>query len=303
PARVSGRASLCRQGLTRRLLLLQRLAEDVAQRCTRIRRTVLLDGLLLFGDLTCLDREVRLLRTVEADDQRVDLLAHLEAVRTLLVAVAAEVGPLDEARRTVVAGLNFEAAIADFEHGYRDHVVLLQPARAGAAGRRSALFELLHAQADTLLFDIDIENDRVDLLTLAVQRQRVLARNAPSDVRHVNHAVHVARKADKQAEFGGVLDFALDDRAHRVLVRELFPRIALGLLEAEADAALLGIDLEHHHFDFLRGRYDLARVDVLLRPAHFGDVDQAFDAGFQLHEGAVFGDVGDGAGDLSAGGA
>ena len=37
---------------------------------------------------------------------------------------------------------------------------------------------------------------------------------------------------------------------------------------------------------------DLARMDVLLRPGHLGDVDQAFDARLQFDEGTVIGDVG-----------
>ena len=67
------------------------------------------------------------------------------------------------------------------------------------------------------------------------------------------------------------------------------------LLEAERDAALVRIDLEHHHLDLLAGRDDLAGMDVLLGPAHLGDVDQALDAGLELDEGAVVGDVGDAA--------
>jgi hypothetical protein len=54
------------------------------------------------------------------------------------------------------------------------------------------------------------------------------------------------------------------------------------------------------HVDFLAGRNDLAGVDVLLGPAHLGDVDQAFDARLQLDERAVVGDVGDAAGELRA---
>src|SRR6185312_8273215 len=46
---------------------------------------------------------------------------------------------------------------------------------------------------------------------------------------------------------------------------------------------------------FLRGGDDLAGVNVLLGPRHFGDVDEAFDAGLELDEGAVVGDVGDAA--------
>ena len=95
----------------------------------------------------------------------------------------------------------------------------------------------------------------------------------------MHHAVDVAVEADEQAELGGVLDLAFDGRADRMGRDERLPRIAHGLLEAERDAALGRIDLEHHHFDFLRGRDDLAGVDVLLGPGHLRDVHQALDAG------------------------
>ncbi len=77
-----------------------------------------------------------------------------------------------------------------------------------------------------------------------------------------------------------------------MLCEECGPWVVHGLLQAERDAALLGIDVQNFHVDFLRGREDFARMDVFLCPAHFGDVDQAFDTIFQLHEGAVIGDVG-----------
>ena len=64
---------------------------------------------------------------------------------------------------------------------------------------------------------------------------------------------------------------------------------------------LLHVDVEHHDFDFLAGGNDLAGMDVLLGPGHFGNVDEAFDAGLQLNERAVVGDVGDAALELGAG--
>ena len=82
--------------------------------------------------------------------------------------------------------------------------------------------------------------------------------------------------------------------------RKRFPRVVLGLLEAQRDAALVGVDLEHLHLDLLAGGDDLAGMDVLLGPAHLGDVDEALDARLQLHEGAVVGDVRDGALDAGA---
>ena len=122
----------------------------------------------------------------------------------------------------------------------------------------------------------------------------------PGDVGQMDHAVDLAGQADEQTEFGDVLDLALDLGADRELAQEAIPRIGHGLLEAERDAALGGVDIEHHDFDLLRGRDDLAGMDVLLGPRHFGDVHQTLDAGLQFDEGAVVGDVGDAADELGA---
>src|SRR5690606_28789098 len=162
-------------------------AEDVAERRTRVRRTVLRDGFLLFGDLHRLDREVRLFRTVETDNHRVELLADLIAFGALFVAVAAKVGALDEAGGAIFAGLHFEAVVADFEDRDGDDVVLLHRTRGAdaAADGRSALFKLLDAEADAFLFDIDVEDDDLHAFALAVEVQCFFARDAPRDVRHV----------------------------------------------------------------------------------------------------------------------
>src|SRR5690606_7053783 len=116
----------------------------------------------------------------------------------------------------------------------------------------------------------------------------------------VDHAVHVVVEADEQAELGLDLDLALDNRARRMVAREGFPRVLERLLEAERDAALLRVDLEHDDLDFLRGRQDLAGVNVLLGPRHLGNVDEALDARLQLDERTVVGDVRDRARDLLA---
>jgi hypothetical protein len=146
-------------------------------------------------------------------------------LRTLLVAVAAEIGALDEAGRAVVADLNLEAAVAHFEHGHGDGLVLVDAggACAAALGDAAAL-ELLHAEADPLLLDVDVENHGLHRLALAMQVERFLAGHAPGDVRHVDHAVDVAVEADEQAELGRVLDLALDLGADRMLVGEGRPR-------------------------------------------------------------------------------
>src|SRR5690554_5992444 len=75
------------------LLLAQSRAENVAERCARIRRSVLSNGFLLFRNLECLDRHRQLARLlVEDGDASIDLLADGEALWTLLVTVTREVG-------------------------------------------------------------------------------------------------------------------------------------------------------------------------------------------------------------------
>ena len=73
------------------------------------------------------------------------------------------------------------------------------------------------------------------------------------------------------------------------LARGAFPRIALKLLHAEADALRLAVDADDLHFDRVTDVDDLARVlDALV--ADVGDVQQAVDAA-QVDEGAIVGDV------------
>ena len=107
-------------------------------------------------------------------------------------------------------------------------------------------------------------------------------------------------QTDEQTELGDVLDLAFDFAARTGSRCKGIPGIVVALLEAKADPPLLGIDLENHDVDFLAGGNDLARMHVLLGPAHFGNMDQAFDAGFQFHKCTIVGDVADTPGELGA---
>src|SRR4029077_19420464 len=155
--------------------------------------------------------------------------------------------------------------------------------------------ELLDAKADALLLGIGFEHNGFDVIALVVILEGVLPRLGPVEIRKMHHAVDAAVEADEQTEFGDVADRALDVGAGRVIGGEGNPGILLGLLEPKRNAALLRIDLEHLHLDLLARRNDLAGMDVLFGPAHLRHVDQAFHAGLELDEGAVVGDVGDGA--------
>src|SRR5580704_9250934 len=281
-------------------LAAQRSAEDVAQGGPRIRGAVLGDRLFLLGDFQRLDGDCGLVAAaVELHDARIDLLAHGEAVGALLGTIAGKLGALDEGGEFGADDLDVDAALLDLGDLAGDHRALLQFA-SSLLRHGAAIGKLFDAERDALLFDVDVEHLRPDLVALLVLLDHLLARPFPVEIGEVHHAVDVAVEAEEQAELGLVLDFAFDHRAGWIFLDEHLPRIAHGLLEPERDAALDRIDLEHLHFHFLRRRDDLAGMHVLFGPRHFGDVDQALDARLQFDERAVVGDVGDAAGESGA---
>ena len=75
------------------------------------------------------------------------------------------------------------------------------------------LAQLLDAERDALLLDVDVEHLGVDHVALVVLLDGLLAGELPVEVGEVHHAVDVVVEADEQAELGDVLDLALDDRA------------------------------------------------------------------------------------------
>ena len=107
---------------------------------------------------------------------------------------------------------------------------------------------------------------------------------------------------DERSEISQVSNRTLDASTGLVFVRELLPGVGLDLLQAEADAALAGIHLEHHGFDFIAHVQDLRGMFDTLAPRHFRDMDEPFDSGLELDESAIIREADDFALDSGAGG-
>src|SRR5690606_35083201 len=154
-------------------------------------------------------------------------------------------------------------------------------------------FKLLDAQGDALLVGVDGQNHGVDLVALLEVANGFLAGVAPGKIGQMHQAVDAAGQADKHAEVGDRLDGATDLVATLEVDGELFPRVGTALLHAQRDTATIFVDLENHDFDFLAQGHDLAGIDVLVGPVHFGNVHQTFDAVFHFNERTVVGEVRD----------
>ena len=159
---------------------------------------------------------------VELGDAGVDLLTDGETLRALIGAVAGEIGALDEGGEIGTDDLHFEAAFLDVGDFAGDDRALLESRRAAPGVHRIAV-ELLDAERDALLLDIDVENLRLDHVALLVLFDHLLARTLPVEVGEMDHAVDIAVEAEEQAEFGLVLDFAFDGRCRADASRRRLP--------------------------------------------------------------------------------
>ena len=163
---------------------------------------------------------------------------------------------------------------------------------ADEVGERIAA-HLLDAEGDAFTIGVDAENDGFEFVALLVLADGFFTGFVPGKVGEVNQTVDAAGQADEHAEVGDRLDLTGDLVALLVGLSEVFPRIRLALLHAEGDAAAFFVDVENHDFDFVAERDNLARINVLVGPIHFGNVHEAFNAGFDFNEGTVVGDVRD----------
>src|SRR5215216_249324 len=120
----------------------------------------------------------------------------------------------------------------------------------------------------------------------------MLDSSRPGNVRYVNQPVNSIFDLDKSTEIGKVSDAAMNARADLVTLVQRLPRILLHLLHAEADAPRSRIDTQHFNLNQVAGVDHLARMFDALRPAHFRNVNQSFDAAFQFYKRAVISNAG-----------
>ena len=157
------------------------------------------------------------------------------------------------------------------------------------------LEELLHAQRDAAVGGVDAENHGVDLVAGLDQLGGVLEALGPGHLREVNQAFDALLELDERAVVGDRKNAAVNLGADGIALGGVEPRIGRQLLEAERDALLFFVELEHLDLDLVADVDQVAGMGEA-SPAHVGDVQQAVDAA-EVDERAVVGEVLDGAGE------
>ena len=111
----------------------------------------------------------------------------------------------------------------------------------------------------------------------------------PGQFGDVDQAFDAGLEFHERAVGHEVDDLALDLGADGILRFDVVPRIGQLLLEAEADALLLVVDVEDDDVEVLADLEHFGRM-ADAAPAHVGDVEQAVDA-VEVDERAEVGDV------------
>src|SRR5262245_54076645 len=157
--------------------------------------------------------------------------------------------------------------------------------------RPGILGQLLDTQRDALVVDVDPEDHGLDVVALLEELRGVLDLLGPVEIGDVHEAVDPLLELHEQAEVGDALHLAPHPAAHGMVDTHELPRVGFGLLEAERDAAIVGVDVEDLDVDLLPDLEELRGMRDPLRPRHLGDVHQTLEAGLDLDECPVVGDA------------
>src|SRR5262245_38936396 len=85
---------------------------------------------------------------------------------------------------------------------------------------------------------------------------------------------------------------SVDTRTNLVTFSQSFPRILLNLFHTQTDSSGFRIDAQDFNFNHVARINQLARMFDAFGPAHFGNMDQTFNAGLKLNKRTIVGNAG-----------
>jgi len=184
---------------------------------------------------------------IHIDHHSSDFVANFEHVARVFHAVARNFADAQVAD-DVFAQIDFSAFGVNSFDLTRDGLAFVVDRHESGEGVR---VELLDTQGDALALHVHSQYQGFDFLAFFVFADSVFAGLVPRQVRQVHQTVDASSQSDEHAEVGDGFDRAFDAVAALGVLCEVLPWVGFALLHAEADAALVFVDLEDHDFDFV----------------------------------------------------
>src|SRR5262245_13927857 len=162
-------------------------------------------------------------------------------------------------------------------------------------GRRRLLFRSVrHGEDDAAVTWIDLVDAHVETHRLIHDVGGTMdGLPGGGELRERNEALDVVADVDDDALVHEPDDAARELRTDRIRLTDAEPRIFLGLLETEADALVLRVDVQDHDVDGVALLHDFRRMLHALGPAHIRDMNQPIDTRLDFYERAEAGEVAD----------
>src|SRR5688572_29965541 len=160
------------------------------------------------------------------------------------------------------------------------HVHLRRRLRA----RRLVGRDVGHGEHDATMDRVDFEHANVQVHGLVDELRGVGHRTAHVQLAHRDEALDVVADVDDHTLVHQAYDLAAQLGADRIRLTDAQPWIFLRLLETEADALVVAVDVEDHDIDRVALLHDLGRMLDALGPGHVGDVNESVDPRLDLDE-------------------
>ena len=109
----------------------------------------------------------------------------------------------------------------------------------------------------------------------------------PTHVGYVQQAIDTFFDFDESTIIGKVANSAWNNGAWRISLCNFVPRIVLNLLHTKRNLLFIFVDVQNLNFNLVANRYHFVRMVDSLGPAHFADMNKAFDAWFKFNERAI----------------
>ena len=152
------------------------------------------------------------------------------------------------------------------------------------------VFGGLDGEADAAVVLVDLDDARSDFL-VDLERVFDFLHALFADLRNVDESVHFIFQPHKGTEAGELGDLAGDEIAHFINGIDLIPRIVAELFDADRDALVFAVNLQHPSFDFVALLEQFGGVIDFAGPREVAHVDHSVEAFLKLHEGTVAGKV------------
>src|SRR5438552_18424460 len=233
----------------------------------------------------------------EANHPEAKLSSHVHRMRTAGAVVVAHFGNMAKALDPLFK-LDESAIRGHPRNSSAQRVPVASLCKEGLPNVRLELFQ---PQREPAMLRIKGQDHGLDPLALFENLGRVFHLLRPGKVRKVDQSVDTFFDLDEGAEICKVAHPAFDHRAHAEPLAQRRPRVRQGLPQAERDAPLPRIHLEHRHLDPVTHIDDLRGMLQPLAPGHLRDVDQALDAWGDLDKSSVVRDADHAAEDAVAG--